>query len=298
MAFIYGTEPVTREQLGEYLILRYGAERVGLMVNKIIVEKECAERGITVSEAEIEAALDNDVKISQAASREAFIREYLRANRTTLYGYREDVIRPKLLLAKLARTHVKVGPDDLQKAFEAYHGEKAECQIILWPRTPRDHEIAIKQYERIRKSPAEFDAAARTQASSRLAATAGHIDPFGRHMSGSEDLEREVFSLRPGEITPVVETPQGYVVARLVRRLPATPAPEDPAAAAAERAKWEEEILAKKAQMQIPAEFAKLRDAAAPNLILRPVLREEDWLREVKQEISGVQPQSGRTAKQ
>jgi hypothetical protein len=297
VAYIYGTTAVTREQLGEYLILRYGAERVGLMVNKYIVEKECAERGVTVSEAEIEAALENDIKISQAGSREKFIQEYLRANRTTLFGYREDVIRPKLLLAKLARAHVKVEPDDMQKAFEAYHGEKAECQIILWPRSPRDHEIAIKQYERIRKSPAEFDTAARTQASARLAATAGRIDPFGRHMSGSEDLEREVFALRPGEITPVVETPQGYVVARLVRRLPATPAPQDPAAAAAERARWEEEILKKKAEMQIPAEFAKLRDAAAPNLILRPMLREDDWLREVKQEISGVQPQTAPTAK-
>jgi hypothetical protein len=297
VAYLYGTTAVTREQLGEYLILRYGAERVGLMVNKFIVEKECAERGITVSEAEIEATLENDVKISQAGSREKFIQDYLRANRTTLFGYREDVIRPKLLLAKLARAHVKVEPGDLQKAFEAYHGEKAECQIILWPRTPRDHEIAIKQYEVIRKGPAEFDRAAKTQASARLAATAGRIDPFGLHMSGSDDLEREVFALRPGEITPVVETPQGYVIARLVRRLPATPLPQDPAEAAAERARWEEEILKKKADMQIPAEFAKLRDAAAPNLILRPVLREDDWLREVKQEISGVQPQAGPTAK-
>jgi hypothetical protein len=297
VAYIYGSTPVTREQLGEYLILRYGAERVGLMVNKIIVEKECAERGVTVSEAETEAALENDIKISQAGSREQFIQEYLRANRTTLFGYREDVIRPKLLLAKLAREHVKVEPDDLKRAFEAYHGEKAECQIILWPRTPRDHEIAIKQYEKFRKSAAEFDAAARTQASARLAALAGHIDPFGRHMSGSEELEREVFALKPGEITPVVETPQGYVVARLVRKLPATPAPQDPAEAAAERSRWEAEILKKKAEGQIPAEFAKLRDAAAPNLILRPVLREEDWLREVKQEISGVQPQPPTTAK-
>jgi hypothetical protein len=297
VAYIYGTTPVTREQLGEYLILRYGAERVGLMVNKVIVEKECAERGITVSESEIEVALANDIKTSQAGGKEQFVQEYLRANRTTLFGYREDVIRPKLLLAKLARQHVKVEADDLQRAFEAYHGEKAECQIILWPRTPRDHEIAIKQYEVFRKSAAEFDRAARTQASARLAATAGRIDPFGRHMSGSEDLEREIFALRPGEITPVVETPQGYVVARLVRKLPATPAPQDPAEAAAERARWEAEILEKKAQSQVPAEFAKLRDAAAPNLILRPVLREDDWLRDVKQEISGIQSQPGSTAK-
>ena len=52
-----------------------------------------------------------------------------------------------------------------------------------------------------------------------------------------------------------------------------------------ERAKWEDEILRKKSQMQIPVEFAKLRTAAAPNILLQPMLREEDWIRDVKKEI-------------
>jgi hypothetical protein len=184
-----------------------------------------------------------------------------------------------------------VEEEDLRRAGQAYHGEKAECQLILWPRTPRDHEIAIKQYELIRKSPEEFDRAAKMQASARLAAAAGHIDPFGRNSTGNETLEREVFALRPGEITPVLEAPEGYVVARLIRKLPPTPKPTDPEELRAERARWEAEILEKKSLMQIPDEFAKLRAAAAPNIILRSVLREEDWIREVKQEISGVSPE-------
>jgi hypothetical protein len=296
VAYIYGMTPVTREQLGEYLIARYGAECIDLMVNKIITEKECVERGITVSEPEIEAALKKDIEISKAADKDDFIRNYLRGHRTTLYGYREDVLRPKLLLARLARAHVKVEPDDLKKAAEAYHGEKADCQIIMWPRTSQDHEIAIKQYERIRKIPEEFNRAAKTQASPRLAADGGRIPPFARHTTGNEDVENEVFALREGEITPLVETPQGYVVARLNKKLPATRPPDDPAAAAAERTQWEAEIVEKKSLMQIPAEFAKLREAAAPNILLRAVLREQDWIREVKQEISGIESEGVRPA--
>jgi hypothetical protein len=296
VAYIYGTTAVTREQLGEYLIARYGAECIDLMVNKIIVEKECADAGITVSEAEIEAALKKDIEISKAASKDDFIQHYLRSNRTTLYGYREDVLRPKLLLAKLARRHVKVEPDDLRQASEAYHGEKAECQIIMWPHTPQEHEIAIKQYDRIRKDPQEFDRAAKTQASSRLAAEAGRIPPFARHTTGSDTVEKEVFALRDGEITPIVETPQGYVVARLNKRVSATKPPDDPAAAAAERARWEAEIVEKKSLLQIPAEFAKLREKAAPNVLLRATLREQDWIREVKQEISGTESRGAQPA--
>jgi hypothetical protein len=297
VAYIYGTTAITREQFGEYLIERYGAERLGLMVNKIIIEKECAERGITVGEAEIQAALASDIRASGASDKDDFIKNYLRANRTTLYGYREDVLRPKLLLARLARGSVKVEEDDLRRASEAYHGERARCQIIMWPHTPRDHEFAIKQYDQFRKIPGEFDRTARTQASPRLAAQAGRIEPFARHTTGDEDFEAEVFRLSPGEMTPVVETREGYVIARLIERLPASQPPDDPEAAAAERARWAEEILKRKAEMQIPAEFAKLREAAAPNLILRPMLREEDWMREVKQEITGVPSGPGQPAR-
>jgi len=291
VAFIYGTTPVTREQLGEYLIKRYGADRIELMVNKMIVDKACAEHGITVSEAEIEAALAEDIKTANAGTKKQFIQEYLRANQTNLYGYREDLLRPKLLLTKLARGHVKVEEEDLRKAAEAYHGEKAECQIIMWARTPQDHEIAIKQYDVIRKGKEEFDRVAKMQASPRLAAKAGLIEPFSRHTTGNDDLEKEVFALREGELTPLVETPQGYVVARLNRRIPAERPTDDPAQAAAERAKWEAEILEKKSQKQIPVEFAKLRTAAAPNILLQPMLREEDWIRDVKKEIGTPQPE-------
>ncbi len=295
VAFIYGNTPVTREQLGEYLIARYGADCVELMVNKLIVEKECAQRGITVSEAEIAAALKKDIEMSKAASQEDFIKNYLRSHRTTLFGYREDVLRPKLLLAKLARAHVKVEPEDLRKASEAYHGEKADCQIIMWPRTPQDHEIAVKQYTQIRKNPEDFNRIAKTQASPHLATDGGHIPPFARHTTGNENVEQEVFALREGEITPVIETPQGYIVARLNRKIPATKPPQDSAAAADERARWEAEIMEKKSVMAIPQEFAKLREAATPNILLRSTLREEDWIREVKQEIRGTEVKPGPT---
>src|SRR5262245_41274001 len=42
------TVPVTREELGEYLIARFGAERIKFMLNRKIVEMECAKQGITI----------------------------------------------------------------------------------------------------------------------------------------------------------------------------------------------------------------------------------------------------------
>ena len=49
VAMIYGNVPVTREELGEFLIARGGYEKVDLLVNKRIIEVEAARRNITVT---------------------------------------------------------------------------------------------------------------------------------------------------------------------------------------------------------------------------------------------------------
>src|SRR5262249_5259570 len=55
VAYIFGNVPITREDLGEYLIARQGYEKIDLLVNKRIIEHAASQRGITVTAAEIEA---------------------------------------------------------------------------------------------------------------------------------------------------------------------------------------------------------------------------------------------------
>src|SRR5207253_353979 len=43
VAYIYGNIMVSREDLGEYLIARFGAEKLDLFVNKLIIEHACKE---------------------------------------------------------------------------------------------------------------------------------------------------------------------------------------------------------------------------------------------------------------
>jgi hypothetical protein len=287
VAFIHGNVPITREELGEYLIARRGTDAVDLLVNKLVVERACAAKGIKVTQAEIDLALNQHLA-SLNLDRKGFEENVLRPNRKTLYEWREDCLRPGLLMNRLIRDTIRVEEEDLRKCFEAHYGEKVECRLILWPRTPRDHEIAIKQYEAIRKSTDEFDRAARTQASARLAAEGGRIPHFGRWSTGNETMEREVFKLREGEITPLIETPEGYAVFKLMRRIP----PDKTRKLEDVRANLEKEILEKKTQQQIPIEFQKLRSAAEPNVLLHSTMREDDLMNQVKQELGA----SGRKA--
>lgn len=281
VAMIRGNVPVTREQLAEYLIARYGAERLELLVNRIIVQRACAEKKLTVSDAEVDAALAEHLK-AQNLSRDLFVKEVLHSQRKTMYEFREDGLRSGLLMNKLVAPTIKAEEEELKKGFDAYYGEQFECRLILWPRSPRDREIAIKQYDLIRKSAEEFDRAARNQANPRLAAEGGKVPKFGLNGFGNENVEREVAKLREGEVTPLIETPDGYAVLRLEKRHPAQTGVKLEGNI---RAQLEKEVIARKTQAMIPVEFHKLRELASPNLLLRPVLREDELLRQVEQEI-------------
>src|SRR5262249_12345038 len=146
-----------------------------------------------------------------------------------------------------------------QHGFEAYFGEKVVCRIILWPLAEKA--IAEKMYDKIRQSDEEFLRAARQQHTDHLAAHEGMLDqPVGRFTTGNEAFERAAFSLQPGEISALIETPQGVVVIKCEKRQPADTSKSlnDPQV----RQVLEKEIFEKKTAMEIPKVFEELRKQA------------------------------------
>ena len=271
--------PITREDLGEYLITRYGAESLDLLVNKRIIEDAARARGVAVTDAEVELALARDDERVRNSPDGLSLEKTLAAQKKTLYEYREDVVRPRLLLDRMCRARVKVTDEDLKLAHDAYYGEKVRCRMILWPR--EEKKFAMTEYARLRDSEAEFARKAETQASGQLAQAKGVLPPIGRHTTGNEELEREVFGLQPGQVSTLIETPQGLVVVKCDGRIPA--GKETPTAAA--RDKLTQEILEKKVAIEVPIFFADLRKEAAPRLLIRDPGKPVDLTEEVKRDL-------------
>src|SRR5207249_1798443 len=222
VAYIHGTVPVTREELGEYLIARYGHDRLEMFVNRRIIEIACQKRGIDVTEAEVNAAIDADCA-KVGIERTAFINEVLTRKGKSLYEWKEDVIKPGLMLTKLCvkEERVHVSDDDLRQAFDAMYGPKVECRIIIWPRN--EEKIAMQMYDKLRKSEEEFDRAARSQAMPDLAAVGGRIRPIAHYSGTHPEVEKEAYSLKPGEISRLIVTPQGTVCLKCDKIIPADP---------------------------------------------------------------------------
>src|SRR5262249_50278322 len=120
--------PLTREEFGEYLIRRYGTNKLELFVNLRIIENACARKGIVVTESEVDEALRDDLE-KLNVTKESFHSKFLKPNGKTWVEWREDVIRPRLMMTKLCSERVTVSNEDLRRAFENKFGEKKRCRM-------------------------------------------------------------------------------------------------------------------------------------------------------------------------
>src|SRR5262249_6177597 len=182
--------PITRAELGEYLIPRCGLEKLDLLIKKRVLEGACAARGITVTAAEVEGALAEQIR-GLNVNRDRFVKEVLRGYHKNLTEWREDVIRPRLLPTRLIRDRLRLSEDDLRQAFEAHYGEKVECRVIFF----KDEQEAFSCYGELRRSDDAFVERARKQCEGKeeYAATGGKIKPFGRGTLANKALEEEAF---------------------------------------------------------------------------------------------------------
>lgn len=214
VAYIYGNVPVTREELGDFLINRGGHEKLELLVNRKIIDYEAAKRNITITAQEVEATLATDV-LGLGISVDDFIKHVLPRYNKTIYEWKEDVIKPRLLLGKMCQSRVKINEDDIKKQFENKYGERRQPKIICWGKD--DEKIAIRQWDEARKGDAEFDEIARHQATPNLASGCGLIAPLGRFPDvEDETCTKELYKLKQvGDITGLIQTPAGIMCMKL-----------------------------------------------------------------------------------
>lgn len=276
LARIYGTLPVTREELGEFLIARGGYEKLGLLVNRRIIEIEAQRRGVAVTPQEIDAALKSDVaglpprNDGQPVSVEEFVKHLLPVKGMSLFEYTEDVIRPRLLLRKMCQDRVKVTDDDLKLAFENKFGEKRGAKLIIWPKEQLRQ--AQRQWDECRKGDTQqerdvnFDRVARDQPTRELAARAGEVLPVGRHNDADNPVvEQVLFTLKEGEVSHLVETAAGIMCVKCTKIYP----PAGNVTLEVARPGLEKDVFEKKLAKEAAAFFGELRKAANPNVLLK-----------------------------
>jgi len=117
---------------------------------------------------------------------------------------------PSAALKKLVGGTVTVEQQDMQRGFEANYGQRVRCRAIVLERLRRAQEV----WDKARRNPTVefFGRLAEeysVEASSR--SLKGEVPPIKR-FGGQPALEQAAFSLRPGELSEIVQVGERFVI--------------------------------------------------------------------------------------
>ena len=207
-------EGITREALAHRLIdlSIQGQTQLEEMVNETLLLQDAKSKGITVSDAEVDARLADIRK--KLGSDERVVR-YLVDQEVTLAGLR-DKIRVKIYVEKLLGDKAKVSDEEVKKAYDA------NKQVLATPETVTLRMILTKTKERadqaIKRLDAKENFADVAKALSEHPYTAergGQLDRPMQRSNLSPALAEVAFKTEVGKYTQPVQTPDGYYILKI-----------------------------------------------------------------------------------
>ncbi len=251
---------ITRQQLADELIARKGRAQLEALVHRTLIEQTCKGKGITVTDKEVQEELVSEMKAAASANLADFEKSMLSPRRTTLFEYREDVIRPRIMIQKLANSQLQLTDEDLKREFACHYGTKVAIRLITF----KDAQIAKRTWGEIRGNAEMFIRYAKQQENLDLAASAGMMLPFGRHTT-HDDIEKRAFELKDGEISEVIQTPQrGYVIILKDHEYPA----RTDVTFEQKKEELRASALEKKRQTEVPKIIAEIKKQASTKIQL------------------------------
>lgn len=261
VAAIVNGEKILVNQVAESCISRFGTGMLDTELNRTILLQALKKAGSAVTEADLNA------EIARAARSNGFLKKdqsvdtaswlkYVTQNKPKReVFYIEDEVWPTVALKNIVSSAVEVTPEDLQKSFEANFGPRVE---VLWIEA-NDHRKALKIWNMASANPTrEYFGELAHQYSIDPASMSnyGVVPPIQRH-GGRLELEREAFTLKPGEISKVVQQGDSWVMMFCLGRTEPVVTDLD-----AVRQDLSEDILEKKMRIAMAQAFRRLRDHA------------------------------------
>ena len=215
VAAIVNGRQITMTELSDECIERHGIEVLEGAINRRLVEQSLRKANKKVTQQEIDAEIARAAMSMGKLKRpgEPDIGGWLdfvtKEQGITVDIYVRDQVWPSVALKKVVEAP-PVTDEDLKKGFEANFGPRVKCRAIVLSNQRKAQDV----WEKARENPtAEFfgKLAEEYSVESTSRALKGEVPPIQRY-GGQPQLEKEAFSLEPGEISAIIQTGATYVI--------------------------------------------------------------------------------------
>lgn len=261
VAALVNGAPIPLEQVRTTVLDRHGKDVIEILITRAIIDQALERQRQQVAQSDIDAEIARAAesmgfrKADGTADTAAWLERVAREEKLSLQTYVADVVRPSVALKKLIGT-VPVTKEDLDKAFQATFGPRAKCRVIVLDNQRRAQEV----WRLARENPTVEkigDLAEKYSVDPTSRTLRGEVPPIQR-WSGQPALEREAFSLEPGELSGVVQVADRFIV--LFCEGYTEPAKVEFAEV---RDELYADILEKKQRIEMARHFTHLREGAA-----------------------------------
>jgi parvulin-like peptidyl-prolyl isomerase len=210
-------QQIKRNQLAQACLDRYGKEVLESFLNKKLIQQACKQHNIEISEQDVMAEIARMAK-KFGLSTERWLLMLKQEREIDPTQYRNEIIWPTLALRQLAAEQIQVTQEQLDEAFESEFGPKVKVRIIAHSNLQRV--TALR--EQAIADPSTFGTLAKDHSEDQASASArGLIPPIRKHV-GDPSLEIEVYSLKEGDISKIIEIGNQYVFVKCEKRISST----------------------------------------------------------------------------
>jgi parvulin-like peptidyl-prolyl isomerase len=215
-----GGVAIPSAKLVELLVASYGKNMLEQLIALELVRQEAAEKGITITEQDVEAELEQTARQGGFTREMGDLRKLLAEySREKGYSWAEFdlTIRRNAYLRKLVEPAFKLEEAVLRAEYDRLYTEKVEVRII---RT-QDPFNALGARQRLRNGE-DFGQVAREMSNDASGVDGGLLPPFSRgsFTGAMKAFEEAAFALTaPGDVSAPVGAAGAFYVIKLLRRV-------------------------------------------------------------------------------
>ena len=220
IAAIVNDRQFTLREVSEECIDRHGKEVLEGTINRRLLEQAIRRRNIVITDADLQAevaraavAMGKVDKKTNQPDIQGWIKAVTDEQGISVETYYHDAVWPSVALKKLVG-EVPVTNEDLEKGFEANYGPRVNARVIVLRNQRKAQEVwelARRELQKNPTTPEFFAKLAEQYSTDPSKSLGGEVPPIQRY-GGASALEKEAFTLKPGELSSIIQIGDNYVI--------------------------------------------------------------------------------------
>jgi parvulin-like peptidyl-prolyl isomerase len=207
---------IYRDELAEECLREYGQSVLETVMNRHLIAMECRKKNIQIAEQEIDAEIDR-VSRRFGLPVDQWLNLLSKERDIPPDRYRDEIIWPTVALRRLARQQLTVSKEEIRREIESRYGPQVQARLIVLG----EPQMAEKIRAAAVADPENFSGlAVKHSIDVNSASSGGLVQPIRRHL-GDPEIEEAAFALQSGDISPVVQVGDQYVILQCVSQIAA-----------------------------------------------------------------------------